>query len=453
MKLLLLAVAFVILPFAVVLAQQDLSTHFLRHTWQAHRTNPAFFPDYEVVVGLPGAHNSLHIENLTYNTLFLEGPDGSRKLNIDQAILEMEDRNVIRENLDIETLSFGARFGPVGLSLSHTFRFNAFMEYPKTLPQLIWQGNAQFIGQEIGFAPDIDVFGYQEFGVGILAELGEAFVIGGRAKLLAGVGSVSSSRDQLRLTTDSEIYQLTLNADYQVNSASSLSYDGFDEVQTNFDFGGFSAEDLFTGNSGFAFDLGAHVRLGKLELAASILDIGGINWKEEVDNYSLQGTYEYKGLDFAQRLFDDTTNIGSVLDTLEQIYEVQESTESFRTVLPTRFYLSATLQLRENWTVGGLIFSERYRGRTYPAAAVSTNLDIAPFLNIGGIYAWRNNRFDNLGLNATLKAGPLQLVAATDNILTVFQPKDSNVSHFRLGLNLLFAPRESKMEDAGPKWF
>ncbi|MEQ8706803.1 MAG: DUF5723 family protein [Phaeodactylibacter sp.] len=453
MKLLLAAVALAVLPTAVMLAQQDLSTHFLRHTWQAHQTNPALFPEYEMVIGLPGVYNSLRVENLTYNTLFVEDGNGNRMLNVDQAILDMEDRNVIRENLDIETLSLGARFGPLGLSLSHTFRFSAFMDYPKTLPQLIWQGNAQFIGQEIEFAPDIDVLSYQEFAIGALIELGDAVVIGGRAKLLSGVGSVNSSRSQLRLRTDDEIYQLRLDADYQVNSASALTYDGFDDIQTNFDFSTFSAEDLFTGNTGFAFDLGAHVKLGKLELAASVLDIGGIDWDEEVNNYSLKGTYEYEGLDFAQRIFDDSTSFGSVLDTLEQIYEVQESAEGFRTTIPTRFYLSATLRLRDNWTVGGLIFNEWYRGNTYPAAAISTNLEVLPFLNVGGIYSWRSNRFDNFGINATLKAGPLQLFAATDNILTVFRPKDSNSSHIRLGLNLLFAPRESKMADSGPKWF
>lgn len=452
-KLFLAVLALAVLPSAVLLAQQDLSTHFLRHTWQANRTNPAFFPEYEMVIGLPGVYNSLWVENLTYNTLFVEDGNGNRVLNVDQAILGMEDRNAIRENLDIETLSLGARFGPLGLSISHTFRFNAFMDYPKTLPQLIWQGNAQFIGEEIEFAPDIDVLGYQEFAVGAMIEVSDAVVIGGRAKLLSGAGSINSSRNQLRLRTDSEVYQLTLNADYQVNSASSLTYDGFDDIQTNFDFGTFSAESLFTGNTGFAFDLGAHVKLGKLELAASVLDIGGIDWDEEVNNYSLKGTYEYEGLDFAQRIFDDSTSFGSVLDTLEAVYEIEEGSEGFRTTLPTRFYLSATLRLRENWTVGGLIFSESYRGNTYPAAALSSNLQVLPFLNVGGIYSWRNNRFDNLGLNATLKAGPVQLVAATDNILTVFQPKDSNASHLRLGLNLLFAPRESEMKDAGPKWF
>lgn len=436
-----------------LLAQQDLSTHFMRHTWQANRTNPAFFPEYGLVVGLPGVYNGLKVEHLTYNTLFSADAQGKQVLDIDAAIAGMEANNEIRNHLDIETLSFGARFGSVGLSLSHTFRFNAFTRYPKTMPQLIWQGNAQFIGETVDFAPQLDLYGYQEFALGGMVDLGPAVSVGGRAKLLWGAGTLSSEQHRLRLNTDGEVYQLTLDADYRLNSSGALQYEGFDDVQTNFDFAAFSADRLTSGNLGFAFDLGAHVRLGKLELAASVLDIGSITWKENVNNYNLQGNFEYEGLDFAQGIFEDSTSFGSVLDTLQARYEIVETEEEFKTSLPTRFYLSATLRLRDNWTVGGLLFGERYRDRTYAAAAVATNLQVLPVLNVGGIYAYRDGRFDNIGLNATVKLGPVQLLAATDNILTVFRPKDSNTANLRLGANLLFNAREPGAANGGPKFF
>ena len=430
----------VLLSASPLWAQQELSTHFMRQTWQANRTNPALAPDYNFIVGLPGVYNNLTVENITFNTLFTE-ENGKQVLDIDAAILEMEAENVIRENLDIETLSLMARFGKVGVSLSHTFRFNAFMEYPKALPQLIWQGNAQFVGQEIGFAPKVDIFGYQEFAAGLFVDLTDNFTIGGRAKLLSGAGSVSSEREQLRLNTDAEVYQLTLDADYLVNSAGSLEYDGFDELNTDFDFANFDGENFFSGNTGFAFDLGASLRLGDLELAASVLDIGSIAWEEEVRNYALQGLFEYEGLDFAQGILEDSTEFGSVLDTIQQIYEVEETMAGYETSLPTRYYLSATYRVNEKLTVGGLFFGERYRGTTRPAVAVAANMDVLPFLNLGGIYSFRDERFDNLGINASLKLGPVQLMAATDNILTAFRPEDSNSANFRLGLSLLLAKR------------
>jgi len=434
-------------------AQQELSTHFMRQTWQANRTNPALVPEYNFVLGLPGAYNSLTLENLTYNTLFTTDENGQRVLDIDNAILEMEAENAFRENLDIETVSVLARFGPVGVSVSHAFRFNAFTEYPKTLPQLIWQGNAQFVGQEISFGPEIDIFGYQEFAAGVLVDVSKRLTLGGRAKLLSGTGSISSEREQLRLNTDAEVYQLRLDADYLVNSSGSLQYDGFDNLDTNFDFANFNSEGLFQGNTGFAFDFGAHLRLGDLELAASVLDLGSISWDEDVRNYELQGVFEYEGLDFAQGLLEDTTEFGSVLDTIEQIYEVEETSVGYETALPARFYLSATLRLRDNWVAGALFYGERYRGETQPAVAISTNLDVLPFLNVGGLYAFRDDRFDNLGLNASLKLGPIQLMAATDNILTAFQPDNSSSANLRLGLSLLFDKREQPIADGGPKVF
>ena len=409
---------------ASVSAQEDLATHFMRHTWQASRTNPAFFPDYTFVIGLPGVYNTLQVTNVTYGDLIARNAEGKDVLNIDQAIERLGADNVLRNNLDIETLSLGLRLGKVGLSLGHTLRFNAFLNYPKTMPQLIWQGNAQFIGQEVAFGPDVDLYGYQEFALGLAIDVTPNIAIGGRAKLLAGVGSISSERTDLRLRTDSDIYQLELNADYYVNSAGSIKYDGFDELTVDFNYGRFDFEDLFTGNAGFAFDLGVRLKLGdNLELAASALDIGKVNWDKDVTNYSLNGTFEYKGLDLAQNIFEDTVTAGSIVDTLREIYEVTETSIGYSTTLPARYYLSGLYRLKDNWTVGGLVYLERYREETNTAVAIGSNLDILPVLNVGATYAFRSERLDNLGLNATLLLGPVQLMAATDNIVTAFRPK------------------------------
>ena len=72
------------------------------------------------------------------------------------------------------------------------------------------------------------------------------------------------------------------------------------------------------------------------------------------------------------------------------------------------------------------------------AVAIGSNLDVLPILNLGATYAFRSERLDNLGLNATLLLGPVQLMAATDNIITVFRLEDSHSANLRVGLNLLF---------------
>ncbi len=447
---------FVITSFTTTaLAQEDLATHFMRHTWQASRTNPAFFPDYKFVAGLPGVYNTLLVTNVTYGDLIATNLEGQQVLNIDQAIDKLGADNVLRNNLDIETISLGFRLGKAALSLGHTLRFNAFMNYPKTMPQLIWQGNAQFIGQEVDFGPDVDLYGYQEFALGLAVDITPNFTVGGRAKLLAGVGSISSERTGLRLRTDSDIYQLELNADYYVNSAGSLKYDGFDELTVAFDYGRFDADKLLTGNTGFAFDLGVRLRLGeKLELAASALDIGRINWEEDVTNYSLNGAFEYKGLDLAQNIFEDTVTAGSILDTLREIYQVESASIAYSTTLPARYYLSGMYRLNGKWSFGGLFYLENYREEVNTAIAVGSNMNVLPFLNVGATYAFRSERLDNLGLNATVQLGPAQIMAATDNIITAFRPEDSHSANLRLGLNVLLGRvRSEEAEKAAPGFY
>ena len=418
-------------------AQEDLSTHFMRHTWQANRTNPAFFPEHRITIGLPGIYNNLRITNITYGDLVVQEEGGVKRFDYDGAIAKLGPDNIIRENLDIETLSLGLRIGRLFLSVGHSARFNAYLNYPKALPQLIWQGNAQFIGQEVEFGPQVDLFGYQEFAVGLAGQLTPNLTVGGRAKLLAGIGNVHTERTGLRLHTDAEIYQLELAADYLVNSAGALDYDGFDRLAVDFDFGAFRISQLSSGNTGMAFDLGAHLRLGRLDLAASIIDLGNINWRKEVRNYRLDGIYEYAGLDLAQNLLEDTTSLGSVLDSIRSIYTIVETSQGYQIALPSRYYLSATFRLNDKVQLGGLFYGESYLGEFRSALAAAVNFQLLPFLNVGGLYAYRAERLDNIGLNATVKLGPLQVLAATDNILTAIRPKQAHSANLRLGANIL----------------
>ncbi|MBK7872539.1 MAG: hypothetical protein IPJ74_18595 [Saprospiraceae bacterium] len=335
-------------------AQEELGTHLLRGVWQANKTNPALLPEGRFVIGLPGVYNNLNITNITYNDLVVKEENGATILDIDNAISKLENNNKIRENLEIETLSLGVKFGKTFLSIGHSVKFNAFLDYPKTLPQLIWQGNAQFLRQNVDFSSDLQLFGYNEFYLGAAFQIMENLTIGGRAKWLSGFGDVSTDRNKLNLFTNEEAYQLTLDADFRVNSTGSIRYDGLRDLTVNYDFASFKGEQLFNQNNGVAFDFGANLKLGNLDLAASVLDVGGkINWEEDVQNYSLNGIYEYKGLDVAQDLLEDETNLGNALDTLLELYDFVETNNTYSTQLPLRYYFSGSYQLNETWRFGG----------------------------------------------------------------------------------------------------
>lgn len=437
MKRLFLIIIIFILTYPIF-AQQELGTHLLRDVWQANKTNPAIFPDKHLIIGLPGIYNNLNLTNLTYNDLFIE-QDGATYLDMNNAISKLKESNQIRENLEVETVSLALRLGKLWLSAGHTIKFNAYLDYPKTLPQLIWQGNAQFLGQKVDFSTNLQLFGYNEFVFGAAFPISEHITIGGKFKWLSGFGDISTDRTKLNLLTDSTAYALSLDADFRVNATGSIQYNGFRDLTINYNFNDFQGNQLFNQNNGVALDLGIYAKFGKLDLAASVLDLGGsIKWEDKVQNFSLNGIYDYKGLDIAKDVLNDSTTVNNALDSLFEIYKFTETNNTYTTKLPLRYYLSATYQLSDTWRFGGVIYSEHYRGENFPGVAVSGNMQLFSWLNLGASYAFRSEKFDNLGINATAKLGPLQVFSMTDNIISALRAKDSNSTNVRVGVNLLF---------------
>lgn len=421
-----------------IFAQQELATHLLRDVWQVNKTNPAIFPDHKLIIGLPGVYNNLNANNLTYNDLFTQ-ENGKTVLDIDNAILKLEADNQIRENLEVETVSLAFKLGKLWLSAGHSIKFNAFMDYPKTLPQLIWQGNAQFLGQNVDFSTNMQFFGYNEFAFGAAFPLTENIMIGGKFKWLSGFGDISTDRTKLNLFTDDVAYELSLDADFRVNTTGSIQYNGLRDLTIDYNFNDFKGDQLFSQNTGTAFDLGVYAKFGKLDLAASVLDLGGkINWEKDVQNFSLQGTYDYRGLDIAKDVLEDSTTIESAIDSLFALYDFTETNNTYSTKLPVRYYLSASYQLNDTWRFGAMLYSETYREENFPGVAVSGNMQLLSWLNLGASYAFRSETFDNLGINATAKVGPVQVFSMTDNIISALRPKDSHSANVRVGLNLLF---------------
>ncbi|KAA3630011.1 MAG: hypothetical protein DWQ02_18365 [Bacteroidetes bacterium] len=442
-KNILLIVALVFVQLSLN-AQQELGTHFMQGTWQSGYTNPALTPDSKITLSLPGFYNNLAISNITFNDLIVKDGSGNTTLDINGAIDKMDDQNLLREDFSLETLGLGLKFGKLYLSLNHSLKFKAHMDYPKTLPQLIWQGNAQFIGESVEFGPDLEFSAWHHYAIGAGFDITKNITIGGRVKFLSGIAHVSTERHDLTLTTSDDIYQLELDADLLVNASSSLQFEDFENYSFSFDPAGTGFENLFSKNKGMAFDVGISAQFGKIDVAASVLDIGKINWENEVNNYSVQGVYEYQGLEVAQDIFEDSTEIGSIIDTLKATYEPVTTNNAFTTALPTQFYLSAGYQLTENLHLGALFYSESFKDTSYPAFAIAGNYQLSGLLKVGAVYAIRNQRFDNLGLNAVVKLGPVQLIAMTDNLLTVFNPANSHSANVRLGMNLVFGKDKEK---------
>ncbi|MEM9823846.1 MAG: DUF5723 family protein, partial [Bacteroidota bacterium] len=329
-----------------------------------------------------------------------------------------------------------------GLSLNHATKFNTDFRYSDNYVRLLGEGNAQFAGEVIEFGPRIQQDAYNEFGLGLAYSINDKISVGARVKYLTGIGNISTGdNSSIRLFTDDDIYQISIDSDYQLRATDFINYTdtSFFDLSYPENYG---LDELFTSNNGFAFDLGIDWKVSdQLQVSASIIDVGKINWKENATAYVSDGAESFEGveIDFPSVLRGEVASFSNNIDTIDfnNLFNFQQNPTEYSSTLPARMYLSAQYQVNERLRLGALYLAEFYLGEQNSAFALNADLRVNRLLSVGASYAYRYEALDNLGLNARLKLGPIQLFAVTDNVFAAVRPYGTENTNARFGLNWL----------------
>jgi len=427
-----------------LLAQQELSLHFMDKTVQRQYTNPAFMAPAKVTVTLPGAQFGFSNTAFNLHETIVDSSDGNRYLN-PGIINKLNDNDYILFNGDIDFLNITIRpIKKLQIGLGSGVHTRTTFYYPSDLLKFGWNGNSGRLNETISLAPRFDLTSYIDISLRAALTLpGDKLTIGAAAKYLQGIYNASNDKNRSTATfttLDEQQYIWRFESDYRVNVAGPgvsnvTTVDSFIKnltPQTSLqNFKAFQ-------NNGFAVDLGATYKLTeKLTLAASIIDLGTIRWKD-AGNFTSKGSYEFQGLDAGSVILGDSINPQVIVDSLAEIFKFTKTSDSYTSVLPTKYYLSGQYQVLKVLRVGGLIYGESFQGKIIPAAGINANIDIKRFFSVGLMYAYRNRSFANLGANIALKTGPVQVFMASDNILAMINPFYAQNVNIRFGMNLCF---------------
>jgi len=409
---------------------------------QSNWTNPSAFGDYKVTVTLPSIYANFYNSQFAPNDV-LEKNGTTLLLDMDKLVNGMgADGLGLQTNLNVETFGFSLQMKKWRVSLDHGMRVGMYHNVPKELLQFVWGGNSQFVDETINVGPSFNMFAYQEFGLGFGYKISDQLSFGTRIKYLVGNGTYSTNRSKASIYTDPEYYQLTAETDYLINTGGLPESDVNDGEFLNMD--NFEPT-LFGDNTGFAFDFGATFQINdKLKLQTSIINIGKINWKDEVYNYYSNGTTTFDGLDFQPLLDEGEFSADDILDTLETTFQFSSTQSDFSTVLPSSFYLSGTYEVAKRLYVGGLIYGQAFQSDMTTAFAVNVKKDFGSIFSLGAQYSLIEGGNHNFGVSTSLRLGPVQLFAVTDNLIPVFNPMKGQNVNFRTGLNLVFGRKKSE---------
>ncbi len=199
-------------------------------------------------------------------------------------------------------------------------------------------------------------------------------------------------------------------------------------------------------NSGFGLDLGINWKINPyLTFTASVLDLGEITWKEYLYKLNFDGgLYEIQNvhLDPDRNVLIKETDEVNLVDNIDQLFEIANQQNQYKTKIPTTFYAGLNYKLSESLSLGIVnryIQVEKMGHNSFSALANYKRSDKLTIIAGLGVYG---TSFKNIPIGIQYRWRAAQFYIGTDNVLSLFAPDFSDYSSLTFGVDFnLFGPK------------
>jgi len=337
-------------------AQQELITYGLESSPYNYNLNPAFGQEKKLDIAIANFYLSTDVKGPSLNDFGKVNAAGKFVLNPSDINSYLDDENVFGINGYLQTINVGLKFKNVSFNLGHAFRQQSHFVYSKDLATLLTQGNGDFIGETMDLSIKTNMTSFHQINLGVAFELGK-LKIGTNMKMLMGVYNIATENNMLDLHTSNDVYQLSLDSDYVVNSTGLFYITPGNDIETTFD--DLTKFKFYGANLGFAVDLGAVYELNdEWKFSASVLDIGKISWTDNVNNYKIKEKIEFNGLQVEDLINSDGGF--SISDTLENLINITSTKNEYETKLASSIYAAVDYNVNEKWQLTGLYYRHQH---------------------------------------------------------------------------------------------
>ncbi|MBK6639857.1 MAG: hypothetical protein IPN13_20420 [Bacteroidetes bacterium] len=435
-----LMVVVICIATTINISAQQLTAANLQHLPQRGNFNPAYVPHGTVNVGIPffsGFGFNFSNNGFRYNDLIKRRSNDSLYLDAESAINQMQTRNRILFDLEIDWFSFGVRAGSNYFNLSIRERANINFEYSKALIEFLYYGNAGTLGTLQHLNPGIESSHYREYAINWARPIARNLRGGIKLKYLYGMENIHTKGTGVTIYTDPEDFTITANSDLAIYTS------GIDTTAfKDFSFGNYA---LGKSNNGFGADIGLIYRpLNNLEIGVSMLDLGSIKWRSNITNYSTStadGAFTYQGIDIDEFINNDSTSaqeyLENLADSIYSTFDVQTNHESYKSKLPRQLLLNVSYYVASNYKVGIMIRNKRQLSGNYTDYQLSFTGATKTWLNYTVAMNKINQSPATIGGGLVLNFKNDQVYFVSDNVPGLFNWKNSFNTGFRAGINFV----------------
>jgi hypothetical protein len=442
---------FLLAAISLLQAQSDMLLYGLRRVPQSNFGNPAFIPEANTVVGVPiisSISNSVYSSSFSFNDIFVEkaGSD-SLYLNLNKITNSSSDNNYVTEYFENDLLYLGFKINRSFLNIGIRNRLYSRAIYATDLVKLAWDGNANYIGEELQLnSTFINHDHFISYYAAFAFAIGNNVNLGVRASLNQGLSSIQTEKNQIVMETanhQENVYSLNANTAFVINT-SGLNSDSAKED--------FSATDyaLNFQNLGFSIDFGGDFKLSeRIKLNFSVLDLGFTNWKSNLKTYESTDTNVhfsgiYADISTTEDLFQ------AYGDSLAELIQINEFEKEYKTQLPTRIFFGFEYYSMDQSNRLSLVFSGTFLKNNFsPAFSVAYDKSVSRHFAFKISYSYLQYAPLNLGLGLVLNLRPVQFYVLTDNVFGAINWSGQRYLNIHFGINLAFT-EQSRIKKGEP---
>ena len=432
---------------------------------QSLLTNPGSDFKYNWYMGVPllsGISANVSSSGFSAYDLFAnDGVDFNLKLRNVIFSTSREDKLAINEQIEIVNGGFkiAGQQNDTYVSFGMYQEFDALSYVPKDIAILALDGNQDYLGKVFNLG---DLSAKAEmlsvFHIGFHKNSSDKFIFGIRGKIYSSIYNANSTNNSgyiYTIPSNTGVYEQKISSQLQINTSGIAKYD--DEGDESNVVKDITKRAFLGGNLGLGFDAGfTYYPKKNVQITGSVIDVGFIRHTKEVENQSLRGVYEYKGV---VPKFNSGESIESAYKGLKEAIPAETFYSNYSTWRPVKFNTSLQFSFDEerpedcdclNYNpekvyksaVGAQLFVMTTPRTPFVAFTAYYRRKIINALHIKTTYTLDSYSYTNIGLGLSSNLGPVNCYVLADNLLEFRDVTKANSLSFQLGLNVIFRNRK-----------
>jgi len=294
---------------------------------------------------------------------------------------------------------------------------------------------------------------YREYSLGYAREIvKKKLSIGLRAKIYFGKFSMSSDVQGEVVRNNNDIY-LQVQNQLKISFPMNIGTDNeglLSSVESSADF---SIGKYLTNskNIGTGFDIGLTYKITPhLMFSASVVDVGKINWKSNLNRMTFNGQYKFPAAFIVSSDGNTVTKNSSFSNEtadFNELYKIQIDESSYSTRLPVNFYTGLKYRIDSKLSLNVVNRFISTRSMSFNSILVTGIYDIKKNLSLSSGFTIIGKSYINMPFALLYNGESGQYYIGMDNLLSMIVPSSAEFSGITFGMCFFLFKGKTKYKE------